>query len=476
MTSQRMAWIGAGVEFLLSCGWKFTLGLEHVLDLRLSDETKYLSYALGYDAPDNPAQWSPLYVPLYRLEHVFIGDPIDLYFFHLKLVAILLPLGLFIYLASRRAPFVIALIGAGYFMISAANLPVETKTMHVALAGMFLCLALFVGLGQHPARWGLTPAAAALLSFKRPEFATAFLGFAIYVAYLVIATRNRKLHTLLPILDACHERLNGPVFPRAYFAWCAQDENNAALATAYVQGTTLRSRLLMLAAFRQTSRLLPIFRSSGAKMRRFHDAFGSTDSIGVAPLIDSTTELVQQTTYFSAAEKASVRAHLDRYAHFLAVRTLPTVQVHNDWILRNIMVTADGTDYVVDCDSMRSGTDLRWFDMAYFLLNMDSQLKWHPLVTAERLVELSREFWYGYADEHLPDSLTREQVIAILYILRLRCLLGGTTRPPYFQVMGGSFDRRVLRRLEESVVSGEATLFDLRQNDVTESRRFAAAR
>ena len=277
-----------------------------------------------------------------------------------------------------------------------------------------------------------------------------------------------QLHTLLPILDACYERLNGQVFPRAYFAWCAQNENSAVLATAYVQGTTLRSRLLMLAAFRQTSRLLPIFRSSGTKMRRFHDAFGSTESIEVAPLIDSTTELVRQTTYFSAAEKASVRAHLDRYAHILAVRTLPTVQVHNDWILRNIMVAADGTDYVVDCDSMRSGTDLRWLDMAYFLLNMDSQLKWRPLLTAEMLAELSREFWRGYAGEHLPDSLTPEQVIAILYILRLRCLLGGTTRPPYLQLMGGSFDRRVLRSLKESVVSGRATLFDLWKYDVTE--------
>jgi len=193
MTSQRMAWIGASVVFLLFCGWKLTLGLEHVLDLRLGDETKYLSYALGYDAPDNPAQWSPLYVALYRLEHVFISDPIDLYFFHQKLVAILLPVCVFIYLASRRVPFVIALIGAGYFMISAANLPVEPKTMHVALAGMFLCLALFVGLGQHPARWGLMPAAAALLSFVRPEFAIAFLGFAVYVAYLVVTARDWRL-------------------------------------------------------------------------------------------------------------------------------------------------------------------------------------------------------------------------------------------------------------------------------------------
>jgi hypothetical protein len=211
-------------------------------------------------------------------------------------------------------------------------------------------------------------------------------------------------------------------------------------------------------------------------MRRFHDAFGSTESIEIAPLIDSTADLIRDTAYFSAAEKESVRSHLERCAQVLTVRTLPTVQVHNDWILRNILVTADGTDYVVDCDSMRARTDLRWLDVAYFLLNMDSQLKWHPLVTAEMLAELSREFWYGYADEHLPDSLTPEQVIAILYILRLRCLLGGTTRLPYFQVMGGSFDRRVLRSLKDSVVNGRATLFDLWQYDVTQFWRSAMAR
>ena len=276
-----------------------------------------------------------------------------------------------------------------------------------------------------------------------------------------------QLHTLLPILDACHERLNGQVFPRAYFAWCAQDGSSAALATAYVRGTTLRNRLLTLATFRRTSRLLPILRSSGTKMRRFHDAFVSTESIDIGPLIDSTADLVRKTTYFSAAEKASVRSHLDRYAHFLTIRTLPAVQVHNDWILRNIMVTADGTDYVVDCDSMRTRTDLRWLDVVYFLLNMDSQLKWHPLVTAEMLAELSREFCYGYAGEHFPDSLTQEQVIGILYILRLKCLLGGTTRlpyfdrPPYFEILGGPVGRRALRSLTDGVVNGRATLFDL---------------
>jgi Ser/Thr protein kinase RdoA (MazF antagonist) len=99
--------------------------------------------------------------------------------------------------------------------------------------------------------------------------------------------------------------------------------------------------------------------------------------------------------------------------------------VHNDWILRNILVAADGVDYVVDFDSMRARADLRWLDVAYLLLNIESQIKWFPLLTAGMLAELSREFWRGYAgDTGLPDNLSPEQLVAILYVLRLRYLLG----------------------------------------------------
>jgi hypothetical protein len=271
-----------------------------------------------------------------------------------------------------------------------------------------------------------------------------------------------QLHALLPVLDAYHARLNGQVFPKAYFAWCALDTNTAVLATAYVQGATLRNKLLMLALLRQTSRLCSIFRSTGAKMRRFHDAFPSSESIEIAPLVNSTAALLRETTYFSEPEKISIRSHLERYAGALSIRALPAIQVHNDWILRNIIVAADGVDYIVDFDSMRARADLRWLDVAYFLLNIASQLKWAPLVTAGSLAELSHEFWRGYVGEaDPPDSLSPEQMAAILYLVRLRYLLGGTTRPAYFRIMDGPLDYRALRSLKESVVMGQAAQFDL---------------
>ena len=185
-----------GILFLAFCGWKFTLGIEHVLDLRLGDETKYLSYAIGTDSPADPAAWSPLYVAFYRFEHLFVADPIRLYFLHQRLIAALLPISLFVYFASQRVPLAIAAAAATYLMISAANLPVEPKTMHLALAVMFLVLAIFVRLGAHPGRWGLMLAASALLSLIRPEYAIAVLGFLLYGAYLVLATRARDRELL----------------------------------------------------------------------------------------------------------------------------------------------------------------------------------------------------------------------------------------------------------------------------------------
>jgi hypothetical protein len=40
----------------------------------------------------------------------------------------------------------------------------------------------------------------------------------------------------------------------------------------------------------------------------------------------------------------------------LPIRTLPAIQVHNDWTLHNIIVAADGVDYIVDFNSMRART------------------------------------------------------------------------------------------------------------------------
>ena len=48
--------------------------------------------------------------------------------------------------------------------------------------------------------------------------------------------------------------------------------------------------------------------------------------------------------------RIETRSHLERYPG-AAHPHPPAIQVHNDWTLHNIIVAADGVDYIVDFNS-----------------------------------------------------------------------------------------------------------------------------
>jgi len=268
------------------------------------------------------------------------------------------------------------------------------------------------------------------------------------------------LDRLFPLLAAYHGRLDGQVFPTPYFAGHYPGRGVAFLATAYVGGAVLRNRLIRLGALRQTAQLAPVFASNGAKMRRFHDAFPASGAIPVSEIVAQASHLMHETLYFAPAEKEIVLAHLARCQALLPMAALPAVTTHNDWVLKNIIVTPGGTDYVIDTDSMKHPPNWRWFDVVYLLLNVESQRKWFPLVTAAVLRDLWSAWWRGYVGESgLPDGLTPEQLAAILYIVRIEWLVGGTVREPYFEIMDGVVDQPFLRSLKRSVLDGHYSQF-----------------
>ena len=268
------------------------------------------------------------------------------------------------------------------------------------------------------------------------------------------------LDRLYPVLAAYDEPLAGRVFPKPYFAGHCPDSEDSFIATAFVSGEALRNRLIKRAALHRAAGLAPVFASNGAKMRRFHDASRPAPAIAVADIAAQAESLTRATPHFSAAEKAAVLAHLARCEAVLPMAALPAVTTHNDWVLKNIIVMEDGGDCVIDCDSMRHPPNWRWFDLVYLLLNVESQRKWWPLVTANTCERLWLAFWQGYVGARgLPDGLTPAQLAAVLYIVRIEWLVGGTVREPYFEIMDGRLDPRYLRRLRASVLAGQPSLF-----------------
>ncbi len=222
------------------------------------------------------------------------------------------------------------------------------------------------------------------------------------------------LDRLFPVLDAYRRQLDGRVFPTYYFGWHSDDESVSLLASEVIRGVSLRDTLLRSAVLRQTRRLEPIFHSNGISMRAFHDAFPASDWVYAHEVAATVGVAIRDTPYLSPAEKVAVLRHVEDAAARLSILRLPAVRNHNDWILRNILVTRCGTDILIDSDSMRYRPNWRWYDVAFLMLNVEGACKWAPLLTVRTLSRLWHAFWRGYVGANgLPDGLPTEKLPAI---------------------------------------------------------------
>ena len=265
------------------------------------------------------------------------------------------------------------------------------------------------------------------------------------------------LDRLFPVLAAYHGRLSEQLFPAPYFAWHSPDERTSFVASAYLPGTPLRDKLLWSALTGRTRQLEPVFRSHGRKMRDFHDAFPASEWIYAHEIAATVEAAVRATPFLTAPEKDAVLGHVERAAALLGNKALPAVRNHNDWILRNIVVTRDGSDYLIDVDSMRYRPNWRWYDVGFLLLNVESVRKWAPLITLSMMSRLWRAFWEGYTAGGMPDGLLPDELGAVLYLVRAHWLFDGVVRSPNFAVLKGRLNERFRRVLKRGVIQGRSS-------------------
>ena len=90
---------------LLAVGWKYTRGLESVLDIGLYDESNYLHSGhslldIGFPSPGA----APLYAVWYFLLSKLQSDRVELYYLNYRVLTILVPIAL--YLLFRRTKLI----------------------------------------------------------------------------------------------------------------------------------------------------------------------------------------------------------------------------------------------------------------------------------------------------------------------------------------------------------------------------------
>lgn len=243
-------------------------------------------------------------------------------------------------------------------------------------------------------------------------------------------------------------------FPKPYFH--GKCDGDCVIAMEFVEGVSLRSMLIKNVAYHRIKPLEKVFLRMGTGMRAFHDSSTSSGVRLVGELADNARRVTGKSQYLTDAERKELIRHIGLAERQADPQTeLPMIKIHNDWVMRNILIKNTGAFYVVDLDSMGAPDNSRWYDLSYFLINMESHLKYWPIVGRTSLVNLWKNFWQGYSEKGVPEALSKKQLKAIMNLIKIEYLFGGTIRPPLFEIYKKFLGPRYVRNLKKAIMRGE---------------------
>jgi tRNA A-37 threonylcarbamoyl transferase component Bud32 len=270
--------------------------------------------------------------------------------------------------------------------------------------------------------------------------------------------------TLYEIHTAAYSRLRETrnILPQPYF--CAEFDGQSLIAMEFVEGTSLRNLLLRGAVCGRSTALKDVFWKVGAAIRKLHDSSKVSGMKTVGELADNARRVTDQSRYLTSEEKAAVIGNI-AVAETRADShcSLPLIKIHNDCTLRNIVIRTNGSPCFVDLDSMRAPDNSRWYDVGCFLINLESQTKYSLLGHSRIIVNMWKSFWTGYVEKGRPDGLSEKQITALIYLIKVEYLLGGTMRPPLFEVYKGVLASRYLKRLKDALLRRDYITFSASQ-------------
>jgi hypothetical protein len=267
---------------------------------------------------------------------------------------------------------------------------------------------------------------------------------------------RQDFEALFKIHTTVYEKLgkNQQFLPKPYFytKW----NQTSVIGMELINGASLRNMVLRKVMSRRTGVLEETFFKIGRGMRVFHDSSAASGTQLVAELAATAHRVTAATEYLTDDERKTIIQHVQIAERDADPQTeLPLIKIHNDWVLRNILIRDSSSFYVVDLDSMRAPNNSRWYDVSYFLINVESQLKYWPIINKKSMADLWQSFWLGYLEKGSPDALSSHQIRSLIYLIKVRYLFGATIRPPLFKIYNNCLGPVYLRHLKKSIMQGK---------------------
>ena len=241
------------------------------------------------------------------------------------------------------------------------------------------------------------------------------------------------------------------LIPRPY----AYDEDSALLITELVPGLCPLNSFLANAALGNVERIVSLAKDTGHWLANFHsldwDVDGPTIEEWTAPLID---RMIESRLYSREIVNRLVKS--EEFKRSRHIR-LPITCLHKDFTLRNVLCTDNGLD-VIDWDALgHPGTpdkDPPWNDIGACLVNVESQIRYFPLVRNSSLRLFGQAMLDSY-EKSCTHAIGPRRLTSLLVRLRYDMELIGV--PPlsraYTGMRGAAFRRLFRRRLCREIVA-----------------------
>ncbi len=187
------------ILILIVLGFILTNNIQESKDIGLWDETLYLGNGVSFFTKRPPPYWGPIYSLWYYILNLFTNDHITLYYINLRLLVILLPIILSVYMFKITENVIISFFYSYLFLISSINFSAWPKVSHFALILAFVTLILIKKVRNFDKRLIIACIGTLFISYVRPEFVLAFLIFLVMLSIQIIKKRIRTKNLIIVI-------------------------------------------------------------------------------------------------------------------------------------------------------------------------------------------------------------------------------------------------------------------------------------
>jgi len=244
--------------------------------------------------------------------------------------------------------------------------------------------------------------------------------------------------------------------PKFYFSAPTPVPNEIVIGMEYIRGVSLRKLLYSKMARGKVHTLADLFYQNGRKMRMFHDAQTPKGTKTIRELLEALKGRMETTPYFTAKSKQQILQHLNQIENKVDTSlALDLIQVHHDWSLRNIIVEADQKLKLIDLDAFNRSIDWRWNDFVYFLINIESQLKYWPFLRRRQVARLWEHFHAGYFEAGSCEPVKPKILNKLVYLIKLDFWTDAYSLDDFYNIGLG---KRYVKQLKKSLAAGYYTI------------------